>query len=63
MKLKLKLDDQETRAVWATVQRAKDEVAGWPAWKRGEASGAMTTRMDSAATDPEPSSSTAPTKR
>jgi len=36
MKIKLKLDDQETRAVWETAQRAKAEVASWPAWKRGE---------------------------
>lgn len=50
MKLKLRLDDQHTRAVWETVKRAKDEVAGWPAWKRGEAS-AATTKMDSVATD------------
>jgi hypothetical protein len=36
MKIKLKLDDPETRAIWETVQRAKAEVASWPAWKRGE---------------------------
>lgn len=36
-KVKINLDDPETRAVWDTVQRAKDEVASWPAWKRGEA--------------------------
>jgi hypothetical protein len=36
MKIKLKLDDQETRAVWETAQRARAEVASWPAWKRGE---------------------------
>jgi hypothetical protein len=36
MKVKLKLDDQETRAVWETAQRAKADVASWPAWKRGE---------------------------
>jgi hypothetical protein len=34
VKLRIKLDDPETRAVWETVQRAKAEVAGWPAWKR-----------------------------
>lgn len=44
MKLKLKLDSQ-TRAVWDTVQRAKAEVAGWPAWKRGEENGS-TTKLD-----------------
>ncbi len=38
MKLKLRLDDPQTRAVWETVQRAKEEVASWPAWKRGEES-------------------------
>jgi len=53
MKLKLKLDDQHTRAVWETVKRAKDEVAGWPAWKRGEAS-ASTIKLESAATDSTP---------
>ena len=37
MKVKLKLDDQKTRAVWETALRAKAEVASWPAWKRGEA--------------------------
>lgn len=63
MKLKLKLDDQETREVWATVQRAKDEVAGWPAWKRGEESGTMPSRMDNVATDLSASSSTGPIKR
>jgi hypothetical protein len=52
MKLKLKLDDQHTREVWQAVQRAKDEVAGWPAWKRGEAN--ATTRMDNATTEPPP---------
>lgn len=36
MKLKLKLDDPHTRQVWQAVQRAKAEVAAWPAWKRGE---------------------------
>jgi hypothetical protein len=35
MKVKLKLDDQETRAVWETAKRAKAEVTSWPAWKRG----------------------------
>lgn len=36
MKIKLRLDDQETRAVWDAAQKAKTEVASWPAWKRGE---------------------------
>jgi hypothetical protein len=36
MKLKIVIDDDETRAIWETVQRAEAEVARWPAWKRGE---------------------------
>lgn len=36
MKVKIVLDDPETLAVWETAQRAKAEVAGWPAWKRGD---------------------------
>lgn len=36
MKLKIVIDDPETRAVWETAQRAKAEVAAWPAWKRGD---------------------------
>lgn len=36
MKLQIVIDDPETRAVWETAQRAKAEVAGWPAWKRGD---------------------------
>lgn len=51
MKLKLKLDDQHTREVWQAVQRAKAEVANWPAWKRGETSG---TKMESTATTAAP---------
>jgi hypothetical protein len=35
-KLKLKLDDPHTLLVWQAAQRAKAEVASWPAWKRGE---------------------------
>lgn len=50
MKLKLKLDDQHTREVWQAVQRAKAEVAAWPAWKRGETN-TSTTKIDSPATD------------
>jgi hypothetical protein len=42
VKIKLKLDDPHTREVWQAVERAKEEVAAWPAWKRGEASSAMT---------------------
>jgi hypothetical protein len=36
MKLTILIDDPETRAIWETAQRAKAEVARWPAWKRGE---------------------------
>jgi len=39
MKLKIAIDDSETRAVWETAQRARAEVAGWPAWKRGNSKG------------------------
>lgn len=50
MKLKIVIDDPETRAVWETVQRANAEVAAWPAWKRGEQ--ADTTATADAATAP-----------
>ncbi len=33
--IKIVIDD-ETRAVWETALRARAEVAGWPAWKRGD---------------------------
>lgn len=36
MKIKIRIDDPETRAVWETAQKAKAEVERWPAWKRGE---------------------------
>lgn len=35
-KIKIRLDDPETRAVWEAALRAKREVASWPAWKRGD---------------------------
>jgi hypothetical protein len=35
-KIKICLDDPETRAIWNAALRARDEVASWPAWKRGE---------------------------
>lgn len=38
-KIKIRLDDPETRALWDTAQRAKQEVASWPAWKRGDPEG------------------------
>ena len=37
-KVKICLDDPETRAVWQTAKDASAEVAAWPAWKRGESS-------------------------
>ena len=55
MKLKIVIDDPETRAVWETVQRAKAEVASWPAWKRGEE--AETTSTADTATVPRQQSS------
>ena len=36
MKIKIKLDDPQTLAIWNAAQKAKAEVASWPAWKRGE---------------------------
>jgi hypothetical protein len=36
VRLGIRLDDPETRATWEAAQRAKAEVASWPAWKRGE---------------------------
>ncbi len=35
-KLRIDTSDPETRAVWQAVLRARDEVASWPAWKRGD---------------------------
>ena len=35
-KIKISLEDPETRAIWETVLEARREVASWPAWKRGE---------------------------
>jgi hypothetical protein len=36
MKLKIRIDDDETRALWETAMRAKAEVESWPAWKHNE---------------------------
>jgi hypothetical protein len=36
MKIKINLQDPETRKVWEAVLEARREVASWPAWKRGE---------------------------
>lgn len=38
MKIKIRIDDPQTRAVWEAALKAKAEVEGWPAWKRGEQS-------------------------
>jgi hypothetical protein len=35
-KIRICLDDPETRAIWDTVLEARREVASWPAWKRGD---------------------------
>lgn len=37
-RIKIVVDDPETREIWETAKRAAAEVAAWPAWKRGEAS-------------------------
>jgi hypothetical protein len=34
-KLRIVINDPETRAVWETAKRAKAEVASWPEWKGG----------------------------
>lgn len=36
MKLKIRIDDDQTRALWETAKRAKEEVESWPAWKHNE---------------------------
>ena len=36
MKLKIRIDDDETRALWETAKKAKAEVESWPAWKHNE---------------------------
>lgn len=35
-KIQISLTDPKTRAIWTAIQRAKAEVARWPASKRGE---------------------------
>jgi hypothetical protein len=35
-KIQISLEDPEIRSVWETVLRARQEVASWPAWMRGE---------------------------
>jgi hypothetical protein len=36
MKLKIQLDDEETRALWGGRQESKAEVESWPTWKHNE---------------------------
>lgn len=36
MKLKIRIDDDETRALWEAAKQARAEVESWPAWKRNE---------------------------
>jgi hypothetical protein len=36
IKLEIRIDDDETRALWETAKRAKAEVESWPAWKHNE---------------------------
>lgn len=36
MKLKIRIDDDESRALWETAKKAKAEVENWPAWKHNE---------------------------
>lgn len=48
MKLEIRIDDDETRALWETAKKAKAEVESWPAWKHNEVPRASS---DAAATD------------
>ena len=52
MKLKIRIDDDQTRALWETAKKAKAEVESWPAWKHNELPRA----------DPSPSDGIAPKK-
>ncbi len=36
MALRKKKDDAESRAFWNLAEKTAQEVAAWPAWKRGE---------------------------
>ena len=36
MKLQIRIDDEETRALWETAKKAQAEVESWPAWKHNE---------------------------
>ena len=46
MKIKLDTSDPETRAVWEAAQRATQETANWPAWKRGDLPASSTTLQE-----------------
>lgn len=35
-RIQISLKDPETRAIWESALEARDEVASWPPWKRGE---------------------------
>ncbi|HEY0483239.1 MAG TPA: hypothetical protein VGD37_37210 [Kofleriaceae bacterium] len=52
MKLKIRIDDEETRALWETAKKAKAEVESWPAWKRGELVPRVSTDTDTDAPAP-----------
>jgi len=54
VKIKIRIDDPETRAVWETAQRAKAEVESWPAWKRGEEPPSASTETPASAPAPTP---------
>jgi hypothetical protein len=36
MKLTIRINDDETRALWETAKKAAAEVESWPAWKHNE---------------------------
>lgn len=36
MALRKKKDDDASRAFWSLAEKTAQEVAAWPAWKRGE---------------------------
>jgi hypothetical protein len=36
MALRKKKDDDASRAFWTLAEKTAQEVAAWPAWKRGE---------------------------
>jgi hypothetical protein len=35
-KIKIDTSDPETKAIFETAMRAREEVASWPAWRRGD---------------------------